>query len=561
MRSFACLVAESLARVFPNASVIVLRRDPEEPVVNVIGGANVSIHWGKQLLQLKDLPVVDEAMRSPGRVIERRARIAAELRCALGFESPSDFPQQILCTATVRNFATRHALLFIAPLAPSESAGRNAALQTARLLLESVQQAGGDSRLQTLASIHCAKLEWERSVDTLPDIVGLLDHNLRVLRISRAVERWQLGAVRDAIGRDLHSVLHPNCMDKECPLAVCIEAGAARLDNALPATFELKDTRLARGLIVTLTRHMELNRSRTLQTSVRTVFTVGDVSLLRATERELKALNQTLEERVIERTSELAATNRALQAEVNGRRAAEDCLRRSMRELETLSERLMNAQEVERKRISQDLHDSVGQTLSVIKYSLERAQELSRRGDGEDAACLADVVIGRVQRLMDEVRAISMDLRPASLDDLGAASAVRGLCRDWQEVYRGVEVDIDIGVADADIPGVLATNVFRAVQEALNNVARHAEANHVQIAMQIADGVLAVSVCDDGAGFDLEHAIGSGGSRGLRGLRERAESTGGRFRVTSNPGKGTVVELEWPLTIGQAARLANASLN
>jgi signal transduction histidine kinase len=233
-----------------------------------------------------------------------------------------------------------------------------------------------------------------------------------------------------------------------------------------------------------------------------------------------------------------------------------------MRDLEALSERLMNAQEAERKRISQDLHDSVGQTLSVVKYSLERAQILSRRGDPDEAVGLVDVVIGRVQRLMDEVRAISIDLRPTSLDDLGAASAVRDLCRDWQDVYRGVDVAIDIGVADADIPGILATNVFRAVQEALNNVARHAAANHVQIAMRITDGQLAVSVHDDGLGFDLERANnGNGGTRGLRGLRERAENTGGRFKVTSAPGQGTKVELDWPVTTGQAARLANASLN
>jgi signal transduction histidine kinase len=129
-------------------------------------------------------------------------------------------------------------------------------------------------------------------------------------------------------------------------------------------------------------------------------------------------------------------------------------------------------------------------------------------------------------------------------------------------VYRGIEVAIDICVADADIPGVLATNVFRAVQEALNNIARHAAANHVQIAMRISDGLLAVSVSDDGMGFDLEHVTnGNGGNRGLRGLRERAENTGGRFRVTSAPGKGTKVELDWPVTAGQAARLANASLN
>jgi signal transduction histidine kinase len=148
------------------------------------------------------------------------------------------------------------------------------------------------------------------------------------------------------------------------------------------------------------------------------------------------------------------------------------------------------------------------------------------------------------------------------LDDLGAASAVRGLCRDWQAVYRDVEVQLDIAVDDTDIPGLLVTKVFRAVQESLNNVARHAEARHVIVSMRIKSGVLAVTVRDDGVGFDPgEDLVSIVGSRGLRGLRERCESSGGRFELWSSRGEGTRVQLEWPVAPGQAARLANASLN
>jgi signal transduction histidine kinase len=160
------------------------------------------------------------------------------------------------------------------------------------------------------------------------------------------------------------------------------------------------------------------------------------------------------------------------------------------------------------------------------------------------------------------VRSISMNLRPALLDDLGAASAVLGLCRDWQDVYRGIEVETDIAVQDAEIPPILVTNVFRAVQESLNNVARHAAARHVRVSIQIVAGVLRVMVQDDGAGFKIEDGSSPDiGTRGLRGLRERAERTGGCFDVSSALGQGTTIRLEWPVAAGLAAHLAKASLN
>jgi signal transduction histidine kinase len=230
-----------------------------------------------------------------------------------------------------------------------------------------------------------------------------------------------------------------------------------------------------------------------------------------------------------------------------------------------LSERLMNAQEDERKRIAQDLHDSVGQSLSAIKYSLERARVLLPREEVELATEVIETAVRWVQRVMDDLRSISMNLRPAQLDDLGAASAIHWLCRQWHDVYQDVEVGTDIAVADGDIPSTLSISVFRAVQESLNNVARHSGAQRVQVSMRLEDGTLRVVVQDDGAGFavggDAPPAPDGSGVRGLRGLRERAEQTGGRCAIASAPGRGTRVQLEWPLAPGLAAREANACIN
>jgi signal transduction histidine kinase len=297
----------------------------------------------------------------------------------------------------------------------------------------------------------------------------------------------------------------------------------------------------------------------------RVAFAVTNVTSLRRAERELTALNRTLEQRVAERTAEITATNRTLRDEVARRDEAERSLRSSQLELQALSERLMTAQEEERKRIAQDLHDSVGQSLSAIKYSLERAQVLARRQQIREAAEGVEAVVARVQRVMDDVRGISMNLRPTLLDDLGAASAVRWLCREWQDVYDDIAIDAEIEVSDAEIPPALGTTVFRAVQESLNNVARHADAKRVLVRLRLEAGTLSVVVTDDGTGFaisgDVRRLVERPGIQGLRGLRERAERTGGRCQVSSAPGQGTTVCLEWPVAPGLAAREANVSLN
>jgi signal transduction histidine kinase len=564
------VAARALVDLFPKSCVAVFERDPGDSQAHVIGGANLPSGWRTRSVRLHDVPLLNEALQYPERVIERtkhrlRRGTAADVGDVGDVANVEiDGRLQTICAAIPEIGGSRYVLMFVAPPAPNDTPVREAAIEVTRRLL-AASAAGGADVERMPAAIHRAKLEWEHTVDALPEIVGLLDARRRVVRISRAVERWQLGTVRNAIGRDLHAVLHPSCSGLDCPLGAALDLATSESSRTLKAGFEIADSVLKLDLAVVLNAGArdaggggEVLRERWPQM----VFIVVNVTSLRTAERELKSLNHTLEQRVESRTSELVTANRTLRGEVERRRDAERSLRRSTRDLETLSERLMNAQEAERKRIAQDMHDSVGQTLSAIKYSLERAQLLSRREAPDEASGVIEVAIGRVQRLMDEVRTISMNLRPALLDDLGAASAVRGLCRDWQDVYRGIEVETDIAVEDAEIPSILVTNVFRAVQESLNNVARHAAAQRVHVSMRIMAGVLTVAVRDDGAGFTIDgESSPAAGTRGLRGLHERAARTGGRCEVSSALGRGTTVRLEWPVAAGQAAQLANASLN
>ena len=539
---------EALAAQFPGCGVAVFRRREGEPALRILFGVNLPQAWIGSDLPLQSLAMIDRALQHPDLVVEN---------CVPGSDGLWHAHLASLTLAGV----SKYVLVLMGPPSAAENATRHAAVDLMRRLLSPTTAAGSAGAWPTLAAVHRAKLEWEHTVDTLPEIVGLLDQRGRIVRVSRAVERWQVNSVHGAIGEDLHALLHRDCTEPTCQLAAALATATRQSQRERMISFEATDPLMKRDIVVTL-NSPRIRAKTGSRAALLTVFTVADVTSLRTAERDLKSINQSLETRVAERTAKLLETNEALRKEVRNRHEAEKQLRRSKVELEALSDRLVNAQEAERKRISQDLHDSVGQTLSAIKYSLERAQLLSRRQAVAEAGSVLDVTIGRVQRLMAEVRAISLNLRPKMLDDLGAASAVRFLCRDWHEVYSGIEVDIDISAADADIPPDCAVNVYRAVQEALNNVARHSGASHVKVSLHLTGGTVALSVQDNGTGFDFEEEAGpSFGSRGLRSLRERAERAGGICEVESVPGQGTAIQLKWPVVAGEAARLAKASLN
>lgn len=566
LRSTAAHAAQALAEQFPESMVVFFERDVQGDTVRAVVGVNVPAAWRMRAIHIGDIPLIAEAFRNPRRIV--RGAVIGNLHDGTAVRPDRKGPHEVLCGALPDSRAEPiHLLMFVTEAIRGEESLRELALETARCLLgaSATIVAGDASRARTLSAIHHAKVEWEHAVDALPDIVGLLDQRRRIVRVSRALERWSLGEVRGALGADMHTAMHPACTRNDCALRLAIDAAWPQLAEHGAASFEIEDAPLGRHIAVELLASVDPADAAAAGAASRFAFSVSDVTSLRRAQRALAEINQTLELRVAERTEQLTATNRILRAEIARRREVEQSLRASQAELEALSERLMNAQEDERKRIAQDLHDSVGQSLSAIKYSLERARVLLPREEIDLATEVIETAVRWVQRVMEDLRGISMNLRPAQLDDLGAASAIHWLCRQWHDVYRDVDVGTDIAVDDADIPQALSISVFRAVQESLNNVARHAGAQRVEVSMRLEEGTLRVVVQDDGAGFavssDTQRNADIAGVRGLRGLRERAERTGGRCAIASAPGRGTRVQLEWPLAPGLAAREANACIN
>jgi signal transduction histidine kinase len=210
-------------------------------------------------------------------------------------------------------------------------------------------------------------------------------------------------------------------------------------------------------------------------------------------------------------------------------------------ELKDLSAKLVATQETERKSISRDLHDAVGQSMSAVQFELHDLAVALRPYEPRLRERV-DNVRDLVESSLAVIRNMALLLRPAMLDDLGLAAALGWLAR---EIARptGLRIQVQADDLPPDLPDEHKTCIFRIVQEALHNVQKHANANAVEITVRASDSWLVVTVQDDGRGFQHGRSHGLG----LTGMHERAESLGGSVKITSGPGKGTLIEVGLPL--------------
>ena len=244
--------------------------------------------------------------------------------------------------------------------------------------------------------------------------------------------------------------------------------------------------------------------------------------------------------------SELLGAIREREAELALRRRAEVSLRKGAVRLERLSRRVLEVQEAERRRISRELHDQVGQALIAVKLnlqSIEQATALEPRA----ALNLAES-LELIDRTHQQVRDLALDLRPSLLDDLGLGPALRWIA-DRQAQRSGLRLRFSAPEPFPRAAAQIETTCFRIAQEALANVGRHAHAHQLSVTLR-ADGGLTLSIHDDGTGFDLRAArarAAAGESLGLLGMEERAQMAGGSVTVRSTARRGTTVRVRLPL--------------
>ena len=544
-----------------------------------------------------------------------------------------------------------------------------------------------DCRASRLEQVEQAKLEWEFTADSIPQLIFLLDRDDHVLRTNRTLEQWGLGRVADARGRKIHDLLHPLCQDADCHLRNIWRSSADNMAQGFAVEYQAEDKYLQRYLNL----HFRFHPSPQDTEGGFIVAVISDISDIKQAEMKLQNSNVELERRIEESTFALISTNIRLQQEIEKHKRIEEKLENSREEYSQLIEamdeglaildkhgkityvnkqfcdtlglpredilghtpvdyvnqdnrvalerhmaerarggvatyvanlkgttgqnfwvkiaptllvgkqgestgsfaviaddarqlnakissiaydinyrksveqtllesehakrmlaaQVMSAQEKERKRIASELHDGIGQTLSAIKFYVENAIRNLNERTIENSAQMFGNVIPKLQDAIEEIRRISMDLRPSLLDDIGTLATLSWFCRQFQNIYESMRIELRLDIEESAIPPPLKIAIFRIVQEAMNNCAKYSKANCIHISLINSDNEIELAVEDDGQGFDYAEVCAriksTGGGMGLVSMRERAEFSGGMFSIESAAGKGTSMRVVWPL--------------
>jgi len=390
-----------------------------------------------------------------------------------------------------------------------------------RALQETKQLA---ARRRAEQAVLQAKQEWERTFDAVPDLIAILDEHHRILRVNRAMAQRLRMTPDQCVGKACYKAVH----GLENPPAYCPHA--LTLVDGREHVAEVREDCLGGEFLVSTTPLADEQGRR-----IGSVHVARDINerkqmeeSLRVHALELEHLTERLDQRVQERTAELARTNETLRQ---------------------LSFKLLSAHEEERKRVAGDLHDSIGACLAGVKFKVEKALQQIAMSPSAVAESLK-TIIPVVQESIDECRRIQADLRPAMLDDLGLLATLSWFCRRFQAIYSAIRVEQKVAIGENEIPVTLKTVAFRVIQEGLNNVAKHSQGDRVLLSLRRVDSRMELVIQDNGRGFNLEKARpleADGKGLGLTSMRERTELSGGAFQIDSAEGQGTTIRAFWPL--------------
>jgi signal transduction histidine kinase len=282
--------------------------------------------------------------------------------------------------------------------------------------------------------------------------------------------------------------------------------------------------------------------------SARAILTVKDITDFREVHRTLVRQKDDLVRRLSERDVRLNESHERLLQECEVHDIARDMLNESRQKLRLLARELSNAQESERRRIALDLHDGIAQRLGAIKYHVEIVgQQIADKGCKQEFEML-QAVVGQIRDTTEELRRISSNLSPVQLEDSGIEAALKLLCKDFESQCSHIELRHEISLCGGSVPELIGVAIYRVAQEAMQNIAKHANSSSVKVCLGRSDHGIVLKITDDGLGIGTRESreeTHKWSGSGLGNMRERVEASAGTFEIRSELGEGTCVLAHW----------------
>lgn len=365
--------------------------------------------------------------------------------------------------------------------------------------LSDSQQA--DYEIQQLReALRESELSYRTTLNSMGDAIHVVDTDWRITFFNTAFTRWdeELGLPIDVVGQTLFEVF-PFLSDEVLnEYEHVVESGEMLITE--------ENISIGDQQFITETRKIPIIRSGQVHEIVTTIRNLTDI------------------------------------------RRTEDTLERTEGWLQGLSVDMLNAKEDERKRISVELHDRIGQILAAIKYRVETATAEMRDERHTAAAKTLEPVAEVIRSALSELRRIELDLQPPVLIESGLEAAVAQLCEEFESTCSGIQFEKTFSLDETQHPDFLKIAVYRIVQAALTNVALHSHADRVRISLTSSESTMELTINDNGAGFDVNDMLARSKSKrglGLGSMNERATLSGGTFSIESGKGSGTTVQVIW----------------
>jgi len=332
-----------------------------------------------------------------------------------------------------------------------------------------------------------------------------------------------------------------------------------KVDSVNGIFFDITDRKQAEKELKKYRDHLEeLVQNRTYDLMLANEQLQREISERRQAEEGLQKAHEELERRVEKRTEELSQLNIELKHEIEERSQAEKALRESREELQFLTSEFITAQENERRRISRELHDELGQALAGLKIHLVEMEGKFRK-DQQTLKRDCGRLLSYVDEIIENVRRLSRDLSPVLLELMGLSSSLEYLFSDVSERYR-IGCALDIDKIDNLFSKHAQINIYRIFQECLTNMVRHSQATHFSVVIKEQDDRVSLTVQDNGRGFNVKQILTRKASQrgiGIAAMHERVRMLGGSLDIWSQEGMGTRINYDIPIDI---RKIVNSAL-